>query len=291
MRLGAAHQRGEPGPAERGIGVAVRGRALHVRDQPGVRGPRGRQRGLAVIGRGSRGARPPARGCRRAAPRRPARSPGRGPMAASTTRGQAARCSARAASRSSGGRSPGRSRPGRARRGAASGCGGAARARRRRPGRSSNAARCASSCGPRAARRGPRRRQPGQPGADAGRGQVLGLPSYSCRPPYSRTSATSRSQTARNRGERSMRQTLPEVPAPRLLHSPRRQPARGHPAALQAAPTAAHKPPRRGLMRGSGHGRHSRIHDQARTGGHVRHGGLDALARLGGRAGGARARR
>ena len=57
---------------------------------------------------------------------------------------------------------------------------------------------------------GPRRRQPGEPGADARRGQVRGLPSYSCRPAYSRTSETSRSQTARTRGERSMRQTLPE---------------------------------------------------------------------------------
>src|SRR5690349_17402172 len=38
-----------------------------------------------------------------------------------------------------------------------------------------------------------------------------GLPSYSCRPAYSRTSETSRSQTARNRGESSMAQTLPEA--------------------------------------------------------------------------------
>ena len=45
--LGAAHQGGEPGAAERRIGIAVRRRAFHVRDQARVRGPRGRQGGLA----------------------------------------------------------------------------------------------------------------------------------------------------------------------------------------------------------------------------------------------------
>jgi hypothetical protein len=46
QRLGAAHQRGERGGAERRVGVAVGRRALHVRDQPGVRRPRGGQRRL-----------------------------------------------------------------------------------------------------------------------------------------------------------------------------------------------------------------------------------------------------
>ena len=44
--LGAAHQGGEPGPAERRIGIAVCRRAFHVRDEARVRGPRGRQGGL-----------------------------------------------------------------------------------------------------------------------------------------------------------------------------------------------------------------------------------------------------
>ncbi len=41
--LGAAHQRDQAGTAERRIRIALRRRALQVRDQPGVRGPRGRQ--------------------------------------------------------------------------------------------------------------------------------------------------------------------------------------------------------------------------------------------------------
>ena len=45
--LGAAHQGGEPGTAERRIGVALRRRAFDVRDQARVRGPRSGQGGLA----------------------------------------------------------------------------------------------------------------------------------------------------------------------------------------------------------------------------------------------------
>ena len=53
--LGAAHQGGEPGLAERGIGVAVGGGALHVRGQAGVRCG-GRRPGVGRgIGRDARG--------------------------------------------------------------------------------------------------------------------------------------------------------------------------------------------------------------------------------------------
>ena len=54
QRLGLAHQGGEPGLAERRVGVAAGHRALHVRDQPGVRGPRGRQHGLVRVAAGTR---------------------------------------------------------------------------------------------------------------------------------------------------------------------------------------------------------------------------------------------
>ena len=59
---------------------------------------------------------------------------------------------------------------------------------------------------------GPRRRQPGQPGPHPSGDRSCGRPSYSCRPLYSRISATLRSHTARSRGDRSMGQTLPRRP-------------------------------------------------------------------------------
>ena len=130
--------------------------------------------------------------------------------AASATRGQAARCSARAASRTSWGRSPGRSRPGRAHRGAGSGSCGAVRDRRRRPvlllgrGQVSLVVRVREPFAT-----GPGRRQPGQPGADASRARSCGSPSTGGGLGIRAPSETSRSQTARTRGERSMRQTLP----------------------------------------------------------------------------------
>ena len=53
--LGRAHQAAQPGRAQRRVGVPLPGRALHMRDEPAVRGPGGR-------GHGGRGARRDARG-------------------------------------------------------------------------------------------------------------------------------------------------------------------------------------------------------------------------------------
>ncbi len=160
---------------------------------------------------------------------------------------------------------------------------------------SSAADRCASSCpsasrSPSALAVASRARPARTPAGD----RSCGLPSYSCRPAYSRTSATSRSQTARTRGERSMRQTLPEVLASgEAPGNPQGQAwfPEPRPGPGLRATRSGFRPPRRGLMRRSGRARHSRIHDQARTGRHVRHGGLNALARLSGWAGRARTRR
>ena len=58
QRLGLAHQGGERRAAERRVGVAVGRRALHVRDQPAVRGPRRGQdllTGIVSCARGQAG--------------------------------------------------------------------------------------------------------------------------------------------------------------------------------------------------------------------------------------------
>jgi len=49
--LGAAHQRGQRGGAQRGVRVAAGGGRIHVRHQPGVRAQRGRPGRLADLGR------------------------------------------------------------------------------------------------------------------------------------------------------------------------------------------------------------------------------------------------
>ncbi len=115
--LRAAHQRGEPGRAERGIRVAVRRGLLHVRHQARVRGQR-RLKHRLVEPRAASG-RPRFRGAAVVGPpSSPAASPLTAPSsacatgeltwsseatAASMARGQPARCSARAASRSAAG--------------------------------------------------------------------------------------------------------------------------------------------------------------------------------------------
>ncbi len=92
--LGAAHERGQAGRAQRGVRPGLRGRALQMGDEPPVRGPRGG--GDLLIG---------IVGYARGEP-----ADGRGPltwssaaMALSTASGQAARCASRAAARCSGG--------------------------------------------------------------------------------------------------------------------------------------------------------------------------------------------
>ena len=201
------------GTAERGVGVAVgaarsmcatrRACAASAAAAPDL--PES-PRSAGMPGRQSADAAEQRLGDRRAAPGRATRSPRR-----STARpgGQVLRRAPRRAPLRA--RSPCRSRPGRARRGAGSGCAGAAPARRRRP----VAAPRPRTGAPRRAR--PRAASPparavasrASPAADAGRGQVLRLAVVLVPAAYSRTSATSRSQTARTRGERSMRQTLP----------------------------------------------------------------------------------
>ena len=201
--LRAAHQRGQRRrrPA-RGPGSPVAAACSRWATSRCVRGPRGPAASRSRLA-GMPAARPCGRlrqapGRHRRADLRRARRWRHPPPAASAPGGPAGPGPGPPAART-----PGRSRPGRGRTGGSSGlrrCSSSSPSETRAW--SSNAARCASSCtssrgsavAGRLGERRPARRA--RPSGD----RSWMTPSYSCRPAHSRTSATSRSQTARSRG-------------------------------------------------------------------------------------------
>ena len=138
----------------------------------------------------------------------------------------------------------------------ASGCAGAVPGRRRPPAAGPRTPAGAPRRAGRQARARPSRAAASRasPAATPSGDRSWGTPSYSCRPPYSRASATLRSQTARTRGSSSsMRPNATVSPlrpaaSPLPVHQRFRRSSRFRPCARPRGPGRGHRPAAHGTI-------------------------------------------